>query len=392
MSFKQDLFWINLPSNKLQRKKIDSFTHTVFRSTFLKYYTDYTIFLFTGTNKIDIDFLFQEDKLLKKLSKKKVEFFLYEPVSYYFEKSKHTLGYYTEFHSRYNHSSRLKAEELDSINELGKHIGGINLNHCDYKLGYYLNKQYPFINFKCRDIFIRHVAVGNHYNRNKKPKIIKKFWCGNGRYTIHRHLVMCYLVDKPGNYSWWYKCDADWDAYIDWVGDLPIQYLSKNNTLLNKQKLELDFSNQKVEIHNKTHYHQIKNQFTLNHSYEKTFDECFVCVINETRFAQPTGNFSEKVLHAINYSKPFILVAPPFTLEYIKKLGFKTFDRYWDESYDNIKNHSKRMLAIFNLIDYINSKSIKELNEIYTDMQEIIVHNHKMLQKLPLNNETIDDT
>ena len=117
-----------------------------------------------------------------------------------------------------------------------------------------------------------------------------------------------------------------------------------------------------------------------------------MCIINETRFAQPTGNFSEKTIDAINYRKPFILVAPPKTLEYLKKFGFKTFDKYWSEDYDQIENHTDRMVEIFRIIDFINSKKLDELNDIYRDMLDVLDHNRSILKSLPEKDIVINDT
>ena len=75
--------------------------------------------------------------------------------------------------------------------------------------------------------------------------------------------------------------------------------------------------------------------------------ESFVGIVTETRFAQPTGNFSEKTIHTIHCKRPFVLVAPPFTLQYMHKLGYKTFDKWWSEDYDTTTDHFKRMEKIF---------------------------------------------
>lgn len=394
MSFEQKLFWNNMPSKITRHIKINQNLKNLLKNSFLRSISE-PFFLYTGTNDIDFSFLDKDPKLLKKLGKRKVKFFLYEPVSYYFDNEKNfNLGYYTEFHSSDNRSANLKAEELDYINELAERINGIVLNHCDYGLENLLGKKYPNITFRCRDIFIRQAAM-SYMPLDPKiiPKITKKFWCGNGRYTIHRHIVMCYLADKPGNYSWWYNSDTDWESTVDWIEKLPKDYLNKNNTILNREEFELDFSADKMQVDEKHKLYLPDGSFSQpNIKYKNTFDECFVCIVNETRFAQPTANFSEKIIDAINYRKPFIVVAPPKTLEYIRKFGFKTFSDYWDESYDKIENHSDRMLAIFALIDEINSKSLAELNEINHDMQTLLEHNRKIIKQLPRNNCVINDS
>ena len=70
--------------------------------------------------------------------------------------------------------------------------------------------------------------------------------------------------------------------------------------------------------------------------------------------------------------KPFILVAPYGTLQYLKEFGFRTWDQWWDESYDLEPDPAKRLLKIFDIIDYIDSKSIEELRELYQQMRPIL--------------------
>jgi len=393
MSFEQKLFWNNMPSKIIRRTKRNDDFNNLLRKSFLKNIHE-TFFLYTGTNEIDFSFINKDPKLIKKLRKTKVKFFLYEPVSYYFDNKEFNLGYYTEFHSNHNNSRNLRAEELDCINELAGRINGIVLNHCDYGLNKQVGEKYPNITFRCRDIFIRQAAMSYMpIDPAVVPEITKKFWCGNGRYTIHRHIVMCFLADKPGNYSWYFDSDTDWESSVDWIENLPKEYLSKNNKILNKEKFELDFSSEKMKVDEKHRLYLPNGAFSQpNIRYKKTFDECFVCIVNETRFAQPTANFSEKIIDAINYKKPFIVVAPPKTLEYIRKFGIKTFANYWDESYDKIENHNDRMLAIFALIEQINSKSLAELNELNHDMQTMLEHNRNIIKQLPRNNSVINDS
>lgn len=391
--FEQKLFWNNMPSKIIGRTKKNNNFSKLLSNSFLKNIHE-TFFLYTGTNDINFSFINKDPKLIKKLRKSKVKFFLYEPVSYYFDNEEFNLGYYTEFHSDYNKSKNLKAEELDYINEFAERINGIVLNHCDYGLAKLLGKKYPNITFRCRDTFIRQAAMSYMpIDPNLTQKITKKFWCGNGRYTIHRHIIMCFLADKLGNYSWYFNSNTDWESTVNWIENLPKDYLNQNNKILNHEKFELDFSAEKMQVDEKHCLYLPNGAFSQpNINYKKTFDECFVCIVNETRFAQPTANFSEKIIDAINYQKPFILVAPPKTLEYIKKFGIKTFSDFWDETYDQIENHNDRMLAIFHVIDKINSKSIKELNDINHQMKTILEHNRKILKKLPKNNCVINDS
>jgi hypothetical protein len=115
---------------------------------------------------------------------------------------------------------------------------------------------------------------------------------------------------------------------------------------------------------------------------EEYYNDVFVDIVNETRFYQPTGNFSEKVFQAIQYMKPFILVAPPHTLEYVKSFGFKTFDEFWNESYDNEIIHIDRMTKILEVVDKINNTPIEELRVLYKKMIPILEHNLEVYKRM----------
>jgi hypothetical protein len=110
-----------------------------------------------------------------------------------------------------------------------------------------------------------------------------------------------------------------------------------------------------------------------------------VSIVGETKYGVPTANFTEKVLNPMKLYRPFIVAAPPYTLEYIKNLGFKTFDRWWSEDYDSIENHTERLNAIFNIIEDLEKKSLDEMKNILKEMKDILNWNAFMYHSLPFN-------
>jgi hypothetical protein len=117
---------------------------------------------------------------------------------------------------------------------------------------------------------------------------------------------------------------------------------------------------------------------------DEAYLKCFCAVITESYFAMPTGIVSEKILNAVKLGRPFVLVAPPKTLEYMHKLGFQTFGRYWDESYDTESDHEQRMIKILAVLDYINSMSMGELKAWYANMKDILEHNAEVVRQLAI--------
>ena len=108
---------------------------------------------------------------------------------------------------------------------------------------------------------------------------------------------------------------------------------------------------------------------------EQIYQHTFLSIQAESRFAQPTGNWSEKVIQAVQYRTPFIIVAPPFTLQCMRDAGYRTFDKWWDESYDTETNHLLRFKKITDILNDIQNKSHDELFEIYQDMEKVLEHN-----------------
>ena len=76
--------------------------------------------------------------------------------------------------------------------------------------------------------------------------------------------------------------------------------------------------------------------------------------------------------------KPFILLAPPHTLEYFKIFGYQTFSDFWDESYDDIEDHGERLARIFTIIQDLLKKPIEELREVYKEMMPVLEHNRQL--------------
>ena len=68
----------------------------------------------------------------------------------------------------------------------------------------------------------------------------------------------------------------------------------------------------------------------------------------------------------------------PYTLRYLKGLGFKTFPEFFDESYDEIEDVRGRYDAVLNNILELNKKSLEELKEMYDSVYDKILYNQRL--------------
>jgi len=122
--------------------------------------------------------------------------------------------------------------------------------------------------------------------------------------------------------------------------------------------------------------------FDPNLSFAKTvYFDTFISFVS-TPF--PHAN-NEMHLHCSTYNpmynfQPIVQFGPPESLKTLRKLGFKTFDKWWSEQYDLIRDPSKRLLEILHVIEELNKLTKQELLEMYFDMKEVLEHNHKLLK------------
>jgi hypothetical protein len=110
--------------------------------------------------------------------------------------------------------------------------------------------------------------------------------------------------------------------------------------------------------------------------------DCFVNIITETLFDIDSIFLSEKTYKPIYLCQPFIVFGNPHSLKKLKELGYKTFDKWWDESYDNEIDINKRFDKIVNILEQISEWDIDKCFEIKKEMQDILIHNYKHMFKI----------
>jgi len=128
---------------------------------------------------------------------------------------------------------------------------------------------------------------------------------------------------------------------------------------------------------------------------------CFVNLLTETHFFNGDERdnvlfITEKLDKIIAAGQPFIIVSVPNYIKTLKKLGFKTFDKWWDESYDNILNEPERLECIIKIVEDICKLSISELENMYIEMIPVLEHNQKLTKFIgnlstDWNDYTLDD-
>lgn len=353
----------------------------------------------------ELDDILHKEEVADTLNKEGLHIYLYEPMcSYAFPFEKHTQGFYSEFNEI--DSADLRSEELDSIYEYVKrnYLCNVTVHTCDYDIEKYYPHYTDRLKLVCDDLFL--ATQKKIVNLNEKPdnRFIRNFISLNWRFTKHRQLVSTFLAGEEGHLSWYYKTDFDTlkkDLFFDleeWKTKHPNHYekLKRGCEIIQERgPFAIDkHESQPIIVEDPFHvdifpdvvgvpkgetpslYNRVSNNLS---SY---YFECFIDIINETRYAQPTANYSEKVYQAMQYLRPFIVVAPPKTLEYLRSMGFKTFNEFWDESYDDEFDHGERLAKIFTLIDQLFAMTNQEQRDLYDKMVSVLIHNLNRYKEL----------
>jgi hypothetical protein len=369
------------------------------------------IYMF-NENITELEEITHNEYTINELNDKGLTIYLTEPLCSYLvgapqwhppNGTKHNMMFYSEFKGE-EVAPSFRADELDSIQRyiIRNQLTNVKVYTCDYDA----DKWYPyysdFMQIGYDDLFVKSVLPKKVYDPEVEPNFTKKFICLNWRYTPHRQVLAAYVATLPSLVSWYFRGELAIIGKQYWIDIFNIQI--KNPTVFTKliqgieilnrhspMNVDLNLTESVTILHsyfkhcmpNGTLFDHIKGEIDGT-KMEESYRDVFCDIVTESRFAQPTANYSEKTFHPMWYKKPFVLAAPPNTLKLLKEHGFKTFSDFWDESYDSITIHEERLLKIFEVIDFINNKSIEELQEMYVQMKPILDHNYNLIkEKLP---------
>ena len=96
------------------------------------------------------------------------------------------------------------------------------------------------------------------------------------------------------------------------------------------------------------------------------------------------------------YKQFYVLFGRPYTLKYIKSVGYKTFDSIIDESYDEEVDDEKRFLMVFKEVKRICAMNLDQVKNLSQKVNNILEYNYNHIQtridQLPIDlEEKIND-
>lgn len=213
--------------------------------------------------------------------------------------------------------------------------------------------------------------------KTKNLDNIKTYACLNKRLRPHRiwfysHLYYNNILDKGlvsmNPYSademiWWEGKMMEGTRFAEPLKILPLEVYGKSNK-------------------------EYGDDFYINRFNPEVCLDTWFNVIPEASYGDSEGNvfLSEKTFKSIVCNHPFIILGSKGSLKELRKLGYKTFDGWIDESYDELDNW-ERFEAIVEAIKKVDA--IENKLEWFKSMEPIIKHNYETLKSNVLNKTPI---
>lgn len=158
-------------------------------------------------------------------------------------------------------------------------------------------------------------------------------------------------------------------------------YNSLTNLLKN---LPLHLSEKDIILNKNTGADISKGDWQTPYDLLPYYNEIFLDVVCETWHEGQCFLPNEKMARSLISKTPFVVYGSKNFLKNLKKLGFRTFDRWWSEDYDKLDG-VRRIQSMFKIIDIISKKSIDDLKQTYVEMTAILEHNYHIIKSIDSN-------
>lgn len=117
-------------------------------------------------------------------------------------------------------------------------------------------------------------------------------------------------------------------------------------------------------------------------SRKDEYEKSYFTIVSETNAESDYCFITEKTIKPIMNLHPFVILGNPNVLKVLKGYGFKTFDKWWDESYDNEFDFKIRTQKLFNVVHTLCNKTHEDWIQMLYEMEDTLYHNKNVLHKL----------
>lgn len=216
------------------------------------------------------------------------------------------------------------------------------------------------------------------YNIDHIPEKLFLMW--NRRYRLHRIALSLFLEEKN-------LVDRSYISFSDRDIERPTVPFQKAVNIQNVGYLYPEVQHDTLTRFASKLPLVIDGETNINQMCEDRenrsrnfYQNSLLSIITETNFTQPEVTLTEKSYKPIKEKHPFIIAAGAGALKGMHNAGFETFSEFWDESYDEIRDHPQRMRAIMNILEDISTWDHNKILDFRRRVKPILDYNFSVLK------------
>lgn len=135
-------------------------------------------------------------------------------------------------------------------------------------------------------------------------------------------------------------------------------------------------------------YDMFENTWGEVYIYSEPYIDTYFSLVTETVYEAPRSFRTEKIVKPLAQGHPWICAANKGFYQDLKNLGFRTFDKLIDESFDLIENHQDRMNRICAVVKDLCADNLEEfLDQAQAvckyNQQHLLEYRQQIRQQLP---------
>jgi hypothetical protein len=229
---------------------------------------------------------------------------------------------------------------------------------------YYKNYNNPQIVF-----FAEEEMIATHNPIIEQINPTHKFSCLNANKWSHRILTYIHLYDKP----YFNDMIFGWGRRTGWTKDFLEQEDFINDIVVSDDEwAKLATLPQRILAHPDDDTDH--NDRTTDHI---AYTHACLNIITETTSRNDTPQLTEKSFKPILAGQFFIMISSRGLIQYMRDIGFDTFDDIINHSYDSIEDDRERISAAIKELDRLNEV---DLFELHAQCKERFVKNQQWLK------------
>lgn len=223
-------------------------------------------------------------------------------------------------------------------------------------------------------------------NVDTTPAFDKQFMCLNKRNRVGRQALFCLMLDDN-------ILDRGYVSFLGHDMGLRTEFSTalwklNHEAIVARSGVNKDLSDRALAMmpyqpHDLT---QITDDFCATGGWlpdSDLYKKSFVTVVGETHETlNGQSIFTEKTFRAMWFDRPFFILGSSGALIQLKKMGFETFDQWFDESYDLEKSLFSRCQMISSELTRISQWNLDYCSEVWHQMKPVLEHNKNHLKKL----------